>query len=106
MILEPARWQSFDVEQVLDRERRAGKRPQALSARAGGVNRVSFCERALRGHISERAERAISSFDAVERLLGDLAGAHSARPDRCGDCLGRSVNERGGHAVKTGAGSC
>ena len=41
-----ARRQPFDVEQVLDGERRAGKRPEALSARAGGVDGVGFGQRA------------------------------------------------------------
>ena len=88
-----SRRQSFDVEQVLHSERRAGKRAQALSARAGLVDRVCLGERAPHGHVGEGAKRAISSFDAIERLLDDLAGAHSALPDRCGDRLSRSVKE-------------
>src|ERR1700683_2031331 len=39
-----SRRQSFDVEQILDRKRCAGKWPEALAARAGGVDRDSFCE--------------------------------------------------------------
>ena len=97
--------QPFDIEQVLHSEGRASKRAQVLSAHAGRIDGVSLGERALRGHLGEGAERAVSGFDAVEGLLRDLAGAHRARSDRRGDRLGGSLNERGAHAVKTGAGS-
>jgi hypothetical protein len=73
--------------------------------RASRIDSVSLGERARRGHVSERIERAVPTFDAIERLLDDLARAHSARPDRCGARLSRSVKERG-HAAKAGAGSC
>ncbi len=38
--------QAGDVKQVLDRERRAGERPERLAAGAGGVDRVGLGERA------------------------------------------------------------
>ena len=48
-----------------------------------------------------------SQLDGVyNTFLSDFAGAHSARSDRLRDCLSRPVKEHGGHAVKTGAGSC
>ena len=95
LILEPARVGSPAISnRFLTANGAPASGPRFVSARPSRVDRVSFGERALRGHVSKRAERAISSFDAIERLLGDLAGAHRARPDRCGDRLSRSVKER------------
>ena len=100
-----ARRQAFDVEQVLDRERRPREWPQALPARPGRVDRVGLGERADRRDVSEGAKRCVLGFDAAEGFLCDLARARGAGSDRLGDGSSRSVQERRRHGVNTGAGS-
>ena len=70
-----ARRQALDVEQVLDRERRARERPEVLSARTRRIDGVGFGERTLSCHVGERAERAVARFDALQGRLRDLACA-------------------------------
>ena len=59
--------QALDVEQVLDREGRAGERAERLAARPRRVDRVGLGERARRRHVGEGAERGVARLDARER---------------------------------------
>ena len=79
--------QSFNVEQVLDSERRASKRPQFRSARAGCVDRVRFGERARRATSVNAPSAPFRASMRSSVSLRDLARAHSARSDRRGDRL-------------------
>ena len=100
-----ARRQAFDVEQVLDRERRPGERPEARPARPGRIDRVCLGERAGSRDVREGAERRVAGLDAVEGLLRDLARARGAGSNRLSNRSSRSVQERPRHGVNTGAGS-
>src|ERR1700688_351654 len=100
-----ARRQPIDVEQVLDRERRASERPEARPARPGSVYSVGFGKRTRCRHIGEGAERAVAGLDAAEGFLRNLARASGAGPDRLDYSLSRAIGARGRHGVNTGAGS-
>ena len=81
LIFEPAqRRQALHVEQVLDGERRAGERAEALAAGARGVDLGGLLERPLGGDVGERAERRVARLDASERGFGDFDARSPRRP--------------------------
>ena len=68
LIFEPARvGRPFDVEQVLDRERRAGERADGFAPRARERRSRALSERALRDHVGEGAVSVVARLDAPER---------------------------------------
>ena len=73
------RRQAGHVEQVLDRERHAGERPERLAARPGGIDRPRLGQRALARHRRERVEHAVALGDARQRRLGDGDARWSCR---------------------------
>ncbi len=85
------RRQALHVEQVLDRERRAGQRPQRLAARPRRVQRVGLRQRPLGGDVGEGAEAGIALGDPRQRGLGDLARPHLAGTHGGGDGFGGAV---------------
>ena len=101
-----SRRQAVDVEQVLDRERRARERAERFAPRApAGVDRGGLGERALGGDVGEGAELGVERLDALERRLDDFARARLAADDG-GANFQRADRVRGeAHAVYTGAGS-
>ena len=76
-----ARRQARDVEEVLDRERRARERAELFAARAGGVDLLGLLKRARRRHVGEGAELGVERLDALKRRLDDFA-ARSPRRSR------------------------
>ncbi len=89
---------AFDVEQVLHRERHAGKRQLSFIGR--GVDRGGAGAGALGGHRGEGVERRIARGDARQRLLDDLGGAHLARRHGLRDLRGTGPGRVGGHRLR------
>ncbi len=81
-----ARRQALDVEQVLDRERRAGERPQLLArAPARASIAAAFASARSADHVGEGAVSVVARLDAPQRRARHLDGARPAVPDRGGD---------------------
>ena len=75
---------TFYVEQILDRERHAGERPDLLAGGDGGIDRAGFCARAVGGDVGERVQHGIvlgdprqGGFGRIER--GQLAVCYGLR---------------------------
>ena len=60
---------TFYVEQVLDRERHAGERPDLLAGGDRGIDRAGFCTRAVGGDVGERIQHGIVFGDPRQARL-------------------------------------
>jgi hypothetical protein len=96
-----ARRQPGDVDQVLDRERHAGERPERRAARALGVDPIGGRAGALGQHIGERIDPRVERGDARKRRVDRVACARCAVGDRGRDrgCGGEICR----HGSKAGA---
>ncbi len=59
------------IEQILDGERHAGKRPGIFSGRNGGIDGARLGARAIRGHVGECIQDRIVFCDSRQRCFGD-----------------------------------
>jgi hypothetical protein len=73
--------QAGNVDEVLHRERYAGKRPERLATRAARIERLGALASAFRGDVSEGIDLGIDNSDPRERRVdngarGDFAGRY------------------------------
>ena len=82
--------QTGNIEQVLHRERYAGKRADFLFLRRRSVDRLGAFARPLGGDGGEGIERGIARVNASERILGHGKSAGFARCNRRRRCRSQS----------------
>jgi len=92
--------QSGDIEQILDRERHAGQRPQRFALFARPVDQFRAKERALLGDRREGIKHRIALADARQRRLDHANRAGAARRYGSGNIGGSGEVEIGRGRIK------
>jgi hypothetical protein len=77
------------IEQVLDRERHAGKRPGIFPGGNNGIDAARLGTRAIRGDIGECIQDRIVLGDSRQRRFGDGKRRDFSARYRLRDCRGR-----------------